>query len=482
MTDLSSLWGRSNRLALLYLLVAIPAGLMFVVLLPLMQAPDETHHLYRAAQVADGHWIFPRPLAGEVPGGDIDTGLLAFATPFHEVAGHEAKKVTAGLMENARNGSWTHANAHAGFPGAAGYPPTFYVTTAGVLALSRSFDLSLLPSVYAARALNLVAALAMAFAAINLVGRGRLLLLALLLLPMTLHQFASLSQDSGLIAATVLTVALAARAAATGNRWVFGGAALCIAALATSRPPLMAFIPLLWLPMEQQAPRRIGTGLRLLATGLCTLLVAGWVVWVASLRIQMRPDVPVSTFLRLQETVLHPGALLAVLKNTFAVEQDNYWHTFVGILGTLDTPLPDTSYRAAAVAIVCGLLHTAMTPGRALLRNHLLAGAVTLGAAALMFLTFYFIWTPPGASLIEGVQGRYLLCIAPGVALAVPPVLVRFARLRPWLVAACVTASVVAISSAPGAMARRFYANAERIPIFANAATPDPSAPGYTLP
>ncbi len=48
-----------------------------------------------------------------------------------------------------------------------------------------------------------------------------------------------------------------------------------------------------------------------------------------------------------------------------------------------------------------------------------------------VFLSIYLVWSAPGASFVEGVQGRYFLPLLPALALAMPNLGRWAAALRP---------------------------------------------------
>ena len=57
-------------------------------------------------------------------------------------------------------------------------------------------------------------------------------------------------------------------------------------------------------------------------------------------------------------------------------------------------------------------------------RGRLLVAAITAGTFLAVAASQYLLWTPVGADYIDGIQGRYLLPLAPAAAL--PPAIAWF--------------------------------------------------------
>ncbi|HQR46192.1 MAG TPA: DUF2142 domain-containing protein, partial [Thermoanaerobaculia bacterium] len=66
--------------AAIFLAVALPAGLLFAVLTPPFQVPDESAHFFRAFQMAEG--TFRAGSDGAVPGAELPVSLVRAADAF----------------------------------------------------------------------------------------------------------------------------------------------------------------------------------------------------------------------------------------------------------------------------------------------------------------------------------------------------------------------------------------------------------------
>ena len=112
---------------------------------------------------------------------------------------------------------WSGPKDCVNFQGIAQYGPFLYAPQVIGVQFGRLAGISLAQTLVAARVINGFAACVIGFLALSICRRGRALTFATLLLPMTLSQFGSASQDALLISLSILAVAMASRAL-TGQR------------------------------------------------------------------------------------------------------------------------------------------------------------------------------------------------------------------------------------------------------------------------
>ena len=73
-----------------YLSVAIPFGIVFMLLTPPVQVPDEDAHFLRSFQLSEGRIISVK--IGNRTGDYLPSGLTAFMDHFHGLRFHPEKK------------------------------------------------------------------------------------------------------------------------------------------------------------------------------------------------------------------------------------------------------------------------------------------------------------------------------------------------------------------------------------------------------
>jgi uncharacterized membrane protein len=132
----------------------------------------------------------------------------------------------------------------------------------------------------------------------------------------------------------------------------------------------------------------------------------------------LRPDGIVSPSLQCLGLITHPWRVPLLVMRTV---QTNDWllvHSFIGLLGWLDTALPHLYHLAAWAGLTlaaAAVWHPYPSP---VPRIRIALEALALaGAAGGVFLVQYMTWTIVGSPVVDGVQGRYFL--APALLLAV---------------------------------------------------------------
>ncbi|MGA2110687.1 MAG: DUF2142 domain-containing protein [Anaerolineales bacterium] len=92
-----------------------------------------------------------------------------------------------------------------------------------------------------------------------------------------------------------------------------------------------------------------------------------------------------------------------------------YWHGFIGLLGWLDTPLPDFVYTTYSAMLLFFCLIDQQKE-RVFRLQQKLVSLLCVGAVVfLIFLSLYLTWTPVGHKDVEGFQGRYLIPVLPAL-------------------------------------------------------------------
>lgn len=436
-------------LPLVYLIYAVPLCLFLALATPPFQVADEPAHVLRAAQLAGGAVIGERREA--TAGGPLDPALPALAALFADIPFHSERTVSAAVLEQARALSWTGHDVFIGFPSSTAYAPAFYGPMALALAIGKAVGWTPYVCLLLGRILGAAAALALCAAAIWQCRRGRLFLFSVLALPMPLSLFASGNPDGLTIAATALALALVSRglsgadAPRRGDLWL---SVLCLALVGMAKPPNAALAGLL---LALPAPRRQKAG----AVLLVLAATLGWLVATRDLRLPLAhgdiaPDPAGQVAYLIHNIAALPGLLWATVK----LHAVGLGLGFIGSLGWLDTLLPKGYYAGAAVCLGLALLHD--TRERLGMVPALLAAGAILAVSGGMALSLYIIWSPVGAPVVEGLQGRYFLPAALA-SVFVLPALPLPERGRRWASRLCLVFPLATLAVVPPAILQRYY-------------------------
>ncbi len=443
----------------IFLLFAAPLVVFLAIWTPAFQSPDETNHFYRASQIARGDFIGG---TGEYADSAVQQ-LYAYVAPLPY---HPEARMSAAGIAGERSVRWSGHLVFQTFPNTVTVSPAGYLPQALGILIGQKLGLGVLETLILVRLLNSLVAIAICVYALSICRRGRVLIFALLLLPMTLSLFASASQDATLIALACLAFSLVSRQLAAGNsmpRTSVFVLALSLLVLSVGRPPyatllLVLFIPGL-LPRWRKAPGQLAA---LALAALITVCTIAW--WFGSYSVTREFAHPDSTYgnvnAKLQViALLHHPAVAAELLGYIFRHTAEYIAGTIGILGWLDTPMPALYYLAmilvlavAAIAeTAAGLgpsssfpshcdpkpLHSSRRAlqGTAILREgqngHSNSGTAAKCATSFLlcaacagvlgvFAVEYLIWTPVGVPGIYGVQGRYFIPLMIAAAVGLP--------------------------------------------------------------
>jgi hypothetical protein len=399
-----------TKLPWLFLIYALPSVIALSIIMPPFQVADELAHIERADQISRGRMISDR-LGGTVDGSWVVIGALYQNMPFHP-----GVKQTVALAREAGAIRWSGPKDYVNFQSIAQYGPLLYAPQVIGVQFGRLAGISLARTLVAARVINGFAACVVGFLALSICRRGRALTFATLLLPMTLSEFGSASQDALLISLSILVVAMASRTlteqrpASTAEFAVF---AFIVVATTVARPPqlALAFLAPAFIGSRDPAWR---------SKGLIAAVAVGTVILWMRILSGLTPPVPHDHSLsgQFQRLFADPLLLLAVMMNTFAKYGRWLLMTLVGDLGWTDTLMPTWYYRTAAGAMVIAMIAPG-NRGRVLWPGAL--GLLTfVGLVTALCAALYVTWTPVGQTTINGMQGRYILGVLPLLAWAIP--------------------------------------------------------------
>jgi uncharacterized membrane protein len=406
--------------------------LLFLVLTPPFQSPDESQHYMKALALAEGRVRAVsngREIGAMLPRAALDLRDSDFPA---EQPG-ELKRYAV-----AQVGAAWHADAgregqrFADFPNVANYAPTLYAPQALGLWAGEAIGLPRIGAFYAGRLANAAVALLMLLAAVMALPFGRMALLAAAALPTSVCQAASLSPDATINGLGWLALALSLRLGFRGAR---GGSIAGALALA----PFLALAKGVYLPLMLAGMRWPSGALAakarpmrtdLLLIGAAILGAAVFVGWMkysggtqALYHIVSRKtgELVLTAPLADQLAVVlgDPIGYLHILMSSMAERAPVYGLQIVGRFGWNSILLPLAAYPLALL-----MLGSAWLGGegpRAGLLQRLWWLSIAGGVAVLVETALYLTGTPLGANYIQGVQGRYFLPILPLAILAIMP-------------------------------------------------------------
>ncbi|MDF0544380.1 DUF2142 domain-containing protein [Sphingobium sp. H39-3-25] len=413
--------------------------LIFAILTPPFQAPDENQHYMKALFLAEGG------LMAQTQGNAIGAALSRAALDLRNVdfPAEQPGKLTRYGMDQIgvamRADGQRPGRAFGDFPNVANYAPTLYLPQAVGLAIGDALGLPHLGALYVGRIVNALTALLLLYAALRLLPFGRMALLAVAVLPTSTYQAGSLSPDAGINAAGWLALAISLRIGFGDMKWERGRAG----ALLFSVAPLLALAKGVYLPLILSGlrwpPAREARRAWMARSGMLILSAAmgaiAFIVWMkfsggtqALYHIVSRKtgELTITAPLAEQLSVVlrDPIGFLRILATSVAERSPVYVLQIVGRFGWNSILLPLVAYPLASCMLLAALLSGDRVQVTWGVRLWWLAIAV--GAALLVETALYLTGTPLGADYVQGVQGRYFLPILPLALMAL-----SFGSLRP---------------------------------------------------
>jgi hypothetical protein len=370
------------------LAVAAVFGLAFVFITPPFEVPDETAHYWRACAIA--HGVFqPMPQGGQgftaLPSGERELGIRG-AAPVSE---------TRARIREDWGLRYVSERVIIRYP--LSLSPLPFVPQAIGIAIGDALHLRPLLTFYLGRLLNLATSLALVMLAMRLFRDTRWILCVCALLPMTLFMFASFSPDAMTIGVTFVAIALAL----AGSPWIIAATI----ALSLCKPYLL--VPLLVLASR----RRWIAALTVVAVAAGGYLSSLFAKTSATF---MRPDVVPHAQIEIVKH--HPLRAAEIVAADLVHHAVAYRQQMIGTLGWLTVPLPS----AVTLAVAALLVVVALFAGpRLSAMQRLGAAVIAIASIVTVELSEYISWTAVGANVIEGVQGRYFIPMAPLLLIAI---------------------------------------------------------------
>lgn len=383
-------------------------GLVISTAVPPFQSPDEFEHITRAALLGNGDVVLRAP-AGQSSGGMIDSGLARYMDQYAKFPFNPDTKLSSKDITQSKNIRWSGVQEFRPALGMAYYFPAIYAIHTLGLKLGEWLDLSIDISYKLSRLLLLSAICLILFYSFELYQPSAVVL-ALLVVPMSLFQFASASLDGigTAIAIFIISVFLNATSAnkPISSRLFY----LMIAAWLLVASSRLQLFPMILLPLVLgYATKRY---LYIYLSGVAACAVIGWQLVILKTIVDGRVSLGASSgeilVFYLSDLTKLLEVIRATLSNTDLLK--GYFSSFFGVLGWLDTPFKGAEYKY--LFLVTALL-AALSIGYKTITSHL-SSRITLlvssfGAVATIFLAMLVTWTPHPAIYIDGVQGRYFL-------------------------------------------------------------------------
>ena len=409
----------------LFLLLAIPLG----VLLSLVTIPfgggDEQHHYQRTAELAYFHGLSRKSPA---PAGIVRFRREALATFVrlspNGYSRQEYARLAAIPLDAARPDTLTMNIFTV-------HHPINYFVQSTAFRIAAEMNARPLTLLYVARLAGMLAGVALLWLAIRVTPSQKFTMAALALLPGIVDARSTLNADALTSGFAFLFIAVCLRAIVRTARITSNELALiAIAALAIASAK-GAYIPLVFLTLALPAVRFSSAGYRAAGVAACivpaTLCGLGWMLAVKhylftgytyrTLAGQPVPDQQLSF-------ILHEPLAYARIVSRTLFETSFLGTTLLGLIGEFsysNAVLTNCIYGAlGTLCLTTTLVDDPGSTARCSYQARVLAFGLALTCVLAALTLLYVQWCEVRAPIVGGFQGRYFLPVLPLVALATP--------------------------------------------------------------
>jgi uncharacterized membrane protein len=430
----------------------VATALTFMLaLVPLGEVPDEMTHVLRADGLLNGHITGRRSTiiheGAEVKSAGFKADPSLFQAGFE--VDFNSRVYSKETLAKARAAVWgSPIYIHA--PNTAVYGPAFYVPATLSFGVTKWLGGGPHDALVVARFINAMLYVILGTLALALATRGKVLLMIILGLPMSLSLAASINQDGLFIAACVLAAALFTRILDEKQEpWTYGAFCFLLLIIFMAKPPYLPLALFMLIPAwrafqrRTDAPEAFGRQIRVsVFASLAVVMPAlGWIIynmiWVSvpftKISYQSGPLSGVDQALFLTDPGWQIRILLSDITRLLTIPYDTivdqgslWWMQFIGVLGQNAYLFSQEFYTRWEWGLV-GILLLALVPGGlrhrpagSIIAEYVLYLLLLIGCLWLIMIAQYISWTQVGAVMVDGIQGRYFIPLAPFLVFLFP--------------------------------------------------------------
>jgi uncharacterized membrane protein len=419
------------RPELVFVVLALIAGLSMVIFNGPFQGFDEPNHFYRIYQLGQGQLLAKR--IGDRAGGRLPEEIHATVVSFPPLTLRSKMKVDLNnLKTRLKTPPLRRKQIFVEFPNTAINTPVVYLPHVIGIVIGKVFGFSALALMYMGRILGLLCWITILWAAIRVAPAFKWTITLLALTPGPLFLAASLSADTVINVVSILLTAIVLRTAIGHTEIVGLGSRTVIATLCIFLSMAkVVYIPLVGLVMIIPASRFGGLKNKVVYCGAVTAVTAVTaILWgIETKNIYTTYD-PFGYGIDAKAQVLvimsAPWTYVCTIWNTIR-EQWWIWITmFVGVTSNGFVQLPFWIHKTYPLVLL-GVAFLDNREANSLDSQRKVWIAILCSIVLLLVMTaLYVTWNEPRAPVIQGIQGRYLIPVL------LPALLLLYNRVFPF--------------------------------------------------
>ncbi len=397
----------------IFLILYIFLALGYGIALPAYKAPDEYAHFLRAYEVSQGTLITPSYTSG-------DTVVAGQNYPANLIPQEYSQNLNDGLMSlHLVKESWNVDIYDGGerfysYIGSALYAPLSYLPQAIGIFTASLFTSKAMLLLYAARTANAILSGVIGYYAIKNMPFGKNLAIAVMLMPMNIHQAISCAPDImvNTLALGLISLVLYLRETVTKitGKHLILMYTLCIL-IALNKIVYVPLCLLLFLIPRNKFMDNRQYFKHVIGIGCCIIVCSlGWLA-IASKYMGYTFQPNVNSAEQVIYILTSPLKYLLTILNTIFERGYTYLLTMFGSgLAWMDISINPIYIIIYIITMICAMVLDDSEKHLSTFEIFLLGG-VGLIIIVLIFTSLYLQWTPVGNTFVEGVQGRYFIPI-----------------------------------------------------------------------
>ncbi len=394
------------KLETLYIIVAIPIGILYCLVNPLGRVPDEVYHARKALAISQGNIFSHADENGKA------TEIVDSKIP-----------VIVNKSTNSYKEAIEHIHEETGEPveveynTMALYSPICHAPQAIGICLMKLLTNNVVLQFYAGRIVNMIFSIILVYFAIKLIPFKKIIVVFLGLLPITLNEFASLSADAITISMCILYISYVLYLK-YGNIKEYSKKELILLFVLTTLIALIkiVYVPLalllFLLPKEKFKSSKNRNYIIVTTIIIAILLNLIWLIYCSRFLIEFNPGV--NSAEQIKYVLKHPITYMLIIFRTNVV----YFHNFVVSLN--GEGLGHYNAQASVLYVFPSIILFAFlffvkdkeeenNKIHIDIKTRIITSIIFVSIIALIYSSIYIQWNIVSKQIIEGVQGRYFL-------------------------------------------------------------------------
>lgn len=391
-----------------FLLVGIVFGVLFILILPPGQSPDEKNHFRRAYGISEGAIVASQGLTGTEA---VGSNLPVEAGVFDRSPRPGTYERVGGALSQEDSGEKTdQVYTNTALYNFVCYLPQTLAALVGKLLHASSMVIAYLMEIF-----NFVVWITLTYYAIKIIPKFKKVILFVALLPITLQEATSMAPDALTIGMSFLLIAYVLHLAYNHKRKAMSRKELIVLyAIAI----LIGFCKIVYFPLvllylvipEKVFGNKKKKWIHLgIIFGVTLVLNLIWLSISSNFLIEINPGVKSSE--QMAGILGNPAKYLVVMLDTINTHCQAWLANMLGsVLGSYSIYLPGVLLFSSFAVLVTLFIQR---DERVELKKYDRMIFITVFATiiVLIFTSLYLQWTVLGSEIIDGIQGRYFLPI-----------------------------------------------------------------------